>query len=289
MSCGEGGRTDPRVSVVVDPADPRLADYVDLPGGRRRDALERALGIFVIEGHNALARSGTSAYELRSVLTTPAKLDRVLADLGARPTPVLVVERALMSGVCGFEVHRGVLAIAERPPGTPLSEVAAGASLLLALEGVNDHENLGVLFRTASAFGVDGVVLDPLTADPLYRRSVRVSMGEVLHVPFVRPEVAWPRTLDDLAAAGFELVALTPAEHAQELSAVAASLAAQGRRRVALLVGAEGPGLAPSTLARADRCVRIQMRPGVDSLNVATAAGIALHALAAIEPPASHE
>jgi tRNA G18 (ribose-2'-O)-methylase SpoU len=143
------------------------------------------------------------------------------------------------------------------------------------LEGLNDHENLGALFRNAAAFGVDAVLADPTTADPLYRRSVRVSLGHVLRVPWTRlPD--WPDGLASLKAEGFVLVALTPSADAEPIAALAADPPA----RVALLLGAEGPGLSGAALAAADRRVRIPIAEGVDSLNVATAAAIAFHRLA---------
>jgi tRNA G18 (ribose-2'-O)-methylase SpoU len=144
------------------------------------------------------------------------------------------------------------------------------------LEAVNDHENIGALFRNAAAFGVDAVVLDPTTTDPLYRRSTRVSLGHVLRVPFARVlDGEWPAALDKLRTAGFTTVALTPDADAETLG----RLVAARPPRVALLVGAEGPGLSAPALAAADRRVRIPMAPGVDSVNVATAAAIALSAL----------
>jgi tRNA G18 (ribose-2'-O)-methylase SpoU len=153
--------------------------------------------------------------------------------------------------------------------------LAAGAQVLAVAEGVNDHENLGSLFRNAAALGVDGVLLGPRCADPLYRRSVRVSMGHVLRVPFADLPGPWPASLDLLRAAGLRVAALTPAADAQPLAT--ARIAGQ---RVAVLLGAEGPGLSAEALAAADLSVRIPMAPGVDSLNVATAAAVAFHALA---------
>jgi tRNA G18 (ribose-2'-O)-methylase SpoU len=148
------------------------------------------------------------------------------------------------------------------------------------LEGVNDHENLGALFRNAAALGVDAVLLGPRCSDPLYRRSVRVSMGHVLRVPFVELPGPWPASLDVLKAAGLRVAALTPAADAQPLTAQPFTAASPTGQRVAVLLGAEGPGLTPEALAAADVRLRIPMAPGVDSLNVATAAAVAFHALA---------
>jgi tRNA G18 (ribose-2'-O)-methylase SpoU len=166
-----------------------------------------------------------------------------------------------------------VLAAADRPELPPVPELTRGARRLLVLEGVGDHENIGALFRNAAAFGIDGVLLDPATADPLYRRATRVSLGHVLRVPFTRAP-AWPAGLDDLQAEGFTLAALDP--NAEERLA---ALVADPPDRLALLVGAEGTGLSAAAVAATDRQVRIPMARGVDSVNVATAAAIALAAL----------
>ena len=175
----------------------------------------------------------------------------------------------LMAQVVGFHLNRGVLATANRAPVPMMPELIARSRHLAVLEGINDHENLGGLFRNAAALGVDAVLLGPRCADPLYRRSVRVSMGHVLHVPFAELR-CWTGDLDVLRTAGFRVAALTPAADAVPL--VQAGL---DTGRVAWLLGAEGPGLSAEARAAADLAVRIPMAPGVDSLNVATAAAIA--------------
>jgi tRNA G18 (ribose-2'-O)-methylase SpoU len=180
-----------------------------------------------------------------------------------------------MAALTGFDFHRGVLASAGRLPLPAVDDLLAPARTVAVLEGLNDHENLGALFRNAAAFGVDAVLLDPTTADPLYRRSVRVSAGHVLRVPWTRLE-EWPVGLDALRDRGFVVVALTPAAGAEPIDRFARDLP----DRVALLLGAEGPGLSAAALARADRRVRIPIAAGVDSLNVATAAAVAFHAVA---------
>ena len=174
----------------------------------------------------------------------------------------------VMAAAVGFHLTRGVLASADRAPEPVLPGLLAAARRVLALEGINDHENLGALFRNAAALGADAVLLGPRCADPLYRRSVRVSMGHVLRVPFARGPLA------ALREAGLTVLALTPHPPAVPLSTVDRSVP-----RAALLVGAEGPGPSPEALAAADVRVRIPMASGVDSLNVATAAAIALHHL----------
>ena len=189
---------------------------------------------------------------------------------------MFVASRETMAGIAGFDVHRGALASACRLPLRPMEAVTGTARLVAVIEDVNDLENLGALFRNAAAFAVDGVLLSPRCADPLYRRCVRVSVGQVLHVPWTRV-AGWPSALDALRADGFDLVALTPDRSATPLSSAHGPTA--GRR--ALLVGAEGAGLSPGAMAAASRRVCIPMAPGVDSLNVATAAALAFYQCAA--------
>jgi tRNA G18 (ribose-2'-O)-methylase SpoU len=254
---------------VGDLDDPRLADYLHLRDPSRRMGIERAQGIFIVEGHLSVAALLASPCHVRSILVTEAHADRY----GDVAVPVYALPSRAIEQLTGVHFHRGVLAAAERPRLPSVAALARSARRLLALESVNDHENIGGLFRNAAAFGVDGVVLDPTTADPLYRRATRVSLGQVLRVPFARAE-AWPGALDDLRAAGITLVALSPAG-----TETLAELVARPPARLALLVGAEGPGLSEVALAAADRRVRIPMVGGVDSVNVATAAAIALSAL----------
>ena len=259
---------------ISDPADPLVADFVGLSDAeaRRRDDG----GIFVAEGALVIGQLVRSRYRVRSFLVTEHGLRAVGADVAAVDAPVYLATQEVMEAVTGFHFHRGALAAADRGVGADPDEVVAGAGRLLLVEGVSDNENLGALFRNAAAFGVDGVLLDPTTADPLYRRSVRVSSGHVLRIPFARLK-DWPAAaIAGLQAHGFEVLALTPSPTADDLRSLAP---APGRRR-ALLVGTEGPGLSAGALSAADRRVRIAMAPGVDSLNVATAAAIALHHLA---------
>ena len=217
-----------------------------------------------------------SAYPVRSLLVSPTKLAELHADLEHLDpaTPVYVAPAGVTSAIAGFPFHRGALASASRLPLPAAADLLAGARLVVVLEGINDHENLGALFRNAAAFGVDAVLCCPRCADPLYRRSVRVSMGHVLHLPFARLE-PWPAALAAITAAGLRLVALTPAA----TGAVPVDRLTPAEGRVALLLGAEGPGLSAAALAAADLKVRIPMARGVDSLNVATAAAVALHRL----------
>jgi tRNA G18 (ribose-2'-O)-methylase SpoU len=263
------------VEHLEDLADIRLGDYAHLRAPSTRMRLERERGIFTVEGWRSVEALLASPYPVRSVLVTTEQAPRaerlVPPDVAAFAIPAEAVEQ-----VTGVDFHRGVLAVAVRSELPSVADVVARATRMLVLEGVNDHENVGSLFRNAAAFGVDGVVLDPTTADPLYRRATRVSLGHVLRIPFARADGGdWPYALDDLRRAGFDTWALTPAADALPL----ADAVATAGERVALLVGAEGPGLSDAALAAATSRVRIPMARGTDSVNVATAAAVALSAL----------
>jgi tRNA G18 (ribose-2'-O)-methylase SpoU len=260
---------------VDDLDDPRLADYVHLRAPSRRMALERERGIFTVEGRLSIEALLESPYAVRSLFVAEEHVARV-ASLVHTDAPIFTMPARGMEAVTGVHFHRGVLAVAERPDLPSMRELVVEATTLLVLEAVNDHENIGALFRNAAAFGVDAVVLDPTTTDPLYRRSTRVSLGHVLRVPFARvADDGWPGALDELRDLGFTTVSLTPSPDAVPLGA----LLADPPVRIALVVGAEGPGLSESALRATERQVRIPMAAGVDSVNVATAAAIALSAL----------
>jgi tRNA G18 (ribose-2'-O)-methylase SpoU len=276
MTCGDAELPRCRsVAVRVEigePADQRLADYRDLTTADRRPDRPGGRGLVIAEGVVVVRRLIDSPYPVRSLLGVPRRLDELEPDLAPLDVPAYAADADTMAAVVGFHLNRGVLAVADRAaPPDPL-ELAARARLLAVLEGVNDHENLGSLFRNAAALGVDGVLLGPRCADPLYRRSVRVSMGHVLRVPFAELPGQWPDSLEGLRVAGLRVAALTPAPDAVPLAA--AGLAGA---RTALLLGAEGPGLTDAALAAADLRVRIPMAAGVDSLNVATSAAVAFH------------
>ena len=264
--------------------DPRLADYHHLREPTRRMAVERARGIFIVEGRLSVEALVASPYAVRSVLVAEEHEDRLERALGPG-VPLLSLPASAMAEVTGVHFHRGVLAAGERGALPSVADLVATTDRVLVLEAINDHENVGALFRNAAAFGVGAVVLDPTTADPLYRRATRVSLGHVLRVPFARAE-RWPGVVDDLGAAGFTTLALTPdtAERRFDVDSppratpLGTALAEVGPR-VALLVGAEGDGLSAGAMAAVDLRVRIPMAAGVDSVNVATAAAIALAAL----------
>ena len=259
-------------NLVTDPHDPRVRGYVGLTDAQLRAGIERADPVFVVEGHTALARAARSRHALRSVLCLPGRLAAVRAALAgtrAAAVPVYVAERAVLAATTGFDVHRGVLALAERGDAQDPATLVAAARTLVVLEGLSDQENLGVIARSARALGVDGLLLDPTSADPLGRRAVRVSMGELLHLPWARA-APWPEALGALRDAGWRVLALTPAADATPLG----SMRRAPGERVALLLGAEGPGLTAAAMARAER-VRIPIRADVDSLNVGHATAIA--------------
>ena len=251
--------------VVDDAADPDLDDFRDLMDA---DVRPDRRGIVVAEGVNVVERLLASSYRVRAVVGVPARLEALAPQLAGLDVPVLSLDKWLLSQVVGFRVTRGILASADRPTPRDPDELIRTSARLAVLESLNDFENLGALFRNAAAFGVDGVLLDPHCADPLYRRSVRVSMGNVLRVPFAVLPGRWPGALDRVRAHGHRLLALTPRGE-QDLRGLDVPA------RWALLLGAEGPGLTPATLAAADARVRIPMADGVDSLNVATAAAVA--------------
>jgi tRNA G18 (ribose-2'-O)-methylase SpoU len=265
---------EPTVEHLADLDDPRLADFHHLREPSRRMGIERAQGIFVVEGHLSVATLLDSPMRTRAILVTDAHASRYV-DAGV---PVYAVPAREIERLTGVHFHRGVLASADRPALPTVEQLARSARRLVVVEAVNDHENIGALFRNAAAFGVEGVVLDPTAADPLYRRATRVSLGHVLRVPFARA-ASWPGALEEVRQAGFTVVALDPAGEEPLPALVAAPPA-----RIALLVGAEGDGLSDVATASVGRRVRIAMAPGVDSVNVATAAAIALSALYQGEP-----
>jgi tRNA G18 (ribose-2'-O)-methylase SpoU len=263
-----------RFSTVADAGDARLEPYTGLTDADHRRRVEGVTGTFVVEGVTAIRRAATSPYRLLSILVTPVKAEALAPAIEALDVDVLVADTDTMAAVTGFDIHRGAVAVAARRALPPLAALISQRGTLAVLEGINDHENLGAIARSATALGVDGLVLDPACADPLYRRCVRVSMGEILHLPFTRAH-SWPGALDTMRAAGYAVVALTPAGD-DDIAAVTAHCSNQP---VALLLGAEGRGLSDGALTAADHRARISMRPGVDSLNVGHAAAIALYEL----------
>ncbi len=259
---------------VDDPGDARLADYRDLRDVELRRHLETRHGLFLAEGEKVVRRAVEAGFPVRSFLMAPRWLDGLADVLAATEAPCFVVSEAMAEEVTGFHVHRGALASLERLPLPTLDEAIASARTVVVLEDVVDHTNVGAIFRSAAALGVDAVLLAPRCADPLYRRSVKVAMGAVFTVPYARlPD--WHDGLLHVAGAGFTTVALTLAEDATELEEAVAGL-----ERVALVLGSEGHGLSPRWQACAQRRAVIPMREGIDSLNVAAAAAVACYVTA---------
>lgn len=260
-----------KVIHIDDPGDTRLVDYVELSDPVARRERERD-ELFIAEGVTAIERLLQSDHPVRSVLVTPKAHARLASALRGLHAPVYVAAPDVLRATVGFSLHRGAVAAADRRPLPTLAAVAADASRVAVLEGLNDPENLGAIARSARALGIDAAVLDPTCIDPYYRRTVRVSMGEILFLPTARART-WPDDLGVLRAAGFELWALSPDPAGESIWDVAVP------SRVAVLLGAEGPGLSPAALAAADRRVRIPIRAGVDSLNVGHAAAVTFAAL----------
>jgi tRNA G18 (ribose-2'-O)-methylase SpoU len=256
---------------VVRPDDPRLADYRQLKERR----LNAEGGRFVAESERVVRRLIDSGLPVHSVLLTPPRL-ATLADALGGPFPVFVAAQPVLDEIAGFHVHRGCLAIGERPPPAPLPR---GARALVVAEDLTDVDNLGALARHAAAFGADGLLLSPRCADPFYRKAIRVSLGAVFGLPVVRAR-AWPGELEALRADGVAVIGAVVETGATPLARFSAP------PRFALLLGAEGPGLSAAARAACDHLVTIPMSAGADSLNVATAGAIFLWALLQREPPA---
>lgn len=273
----------PPTELIDDPLDGRLTDYRDLTDTALRRRVEPAGGLFIAEGELVVRRAVEAGHRLRSLLLADNRL-AALADLvelvAATGSPVYVASLPVLQQLTGFHVHRGVLAALHRKPEPTAEELLDGVDghpaprRLCVLEELSNPTNLGAVFRSAAALGIDGVLLAPTCGDPLYRRSVRVSMGEVLALPYARLP-RWPGGLEILRQREFRLLALTPDPSATALDQIPVA----DRERLAVLFGAEGPGLTPEALSSADERVRIPMSGGVDSLNVAAAAAVAFWVL----------
>lgn len=255
---------------IDDPADPQLAEYRLLHGSAALRTQADDIH-FVAEGWVAIARLLDSGHTLRSLLLLPARMERLRSEFPEivdSEVPVYVAAREVLGESVGFDVHRGVLAAADRKPSPSLEELVTGSRRLAVLEGLNDAENVGGIARAARALGIDGMLLDPTCTDPYARRTVRVSMGEILHLPVARA-TEWPDALDQLPDHGFETWALTPDAAAHDIWSLPIP------SRLALILGGEGPGLSDPALERATRRVRIPIGDAVDSLNVGHAAAVA--------------
>ena len=261
---------------IDDLDDPRLADYRNVPD----PVLLRDRGVFVAEGRIVVRHLlESSRFMTQSVFVSPAALEGLGEALARHPAvPVFVMPVERLSALVGYNMHRGCLAIGARPVPPPVGDWVAsirGARLVVAVEGVANADNIGGIFRNALAFGAGGVLLSPTSCDPLYRKATRVSTGATLRLPFTIAG-SWPGDLLALKKAGFHILALTPDDSARDIED---ALARQPHdAKLALVLGHEGTGLTEEALLAADDCVRVAMAPGVDSLNVATAAGVALYA-----------
>lgn len=265
---------------INDGADPRLADYRDLRDVSLRRHLESTHGLFIAEGEKVVRRALTAGCQARSFLMTSRWLDGLEQELAESPVPCYVVSEQLAEEITGFHVHRGALASLHRLPGRRPQEVLDGARRIVVLEDIVDHTNVGAIFRSAAALGMDAALLSPRCADPLYRRSIKVSMGAVFALPWARLE-SWEDAPELLSNAGFTTVALTLAADAQPLEQ-----AVNGLDRIALLLGSEGHGLSQRWQQGAVRRAIIDMSAGIDSLNVGAAAAIACYAVSKAGQPA---
>ncbi|WP_314173337.1 TrmH family RNA methyltransferase [Streptomyces winkii] len=259
---------------VDDPADPRLSDFTGLTDVELRRRREPAEGLFIAEGEKVIRRALQAGYPMRSMLLSEKWVPVMRDVIDEAHAPAYVISPALAEQVTGYHVHRGALASMGRTPLPAPATLLSASRRVVIMEAVNDHTNIGAIFRSAAALGMDGVLLSPSCADPLYRRSVKVSMGAVFSVPYARL-AAWPHDLESVRDAGFRLMALTPDANAVPLD----ESGADRLPRVALLLGAEGGGLSIRAMRAADERVRIPMAHGVDSLNVGAAAAVAFYAV----------
>jgi len=261
--------------------DPRLTDYTRLTDVGLRTSLEAEHGLFIAEGTKVIVRAAAAGYPVRSMLLAESRRNDLpaLEAAATEDTSVYVVPDEVAEHLTGFRVHRGALASLRRKELPAVSALLDNSKKVVVLEDLVDHGNVGAIFRCAAALGVDAVLLSPRCADPLYRRSVKVSMGAVFAIPYARM-TEWFDGLAELKNSGFTVLALTPDERATPITS--ASIGG----KAALLLGTEGDGLSARWLHEADEAVRIPMHPaaranGVDSLNVVAAAAIACHLLAA--------
>jgi tRNA G18 (ribose-2'-O)-methylase SpoU len=259
------------VTYIVDPADPRVDDYRELNNLTARAEMEGA-EFFMGEGYVPIERMLDSGHRMRSVLLHPKRLKRFVPTM-SRPeldgVPVYVAEQEVIAEIVGFNMYRSVLASGFRAPMPTVDDLARSCRRLVVLEALNDDQNVGAIARAARAFGIEGIVISPTCNDPYQRRTVRVSMGEILHMPVARAGTDdWPGAIDTLHAHGFQTWAMTPDPHAVDLWDMAVV------DRMAVVLGAEGHGLAATTMATTTHRVRIPISANVDSLNVGHAAAV---------------
>lgn len=261
---------------LSDPTDPRLDDIRNLNHSNLRPDLPGGKGLVIGEGPLVISRLLESRFPVRMIVGFGAKLESFLETYGDPGVPVYEVTRETLAEVAGFDMHRGLVAAADRAPSLSVEEVIERANTVVILEGVGNHENVGALFRNAAGLGVDAILFGAGCADPLYRRVVRVSMGHVLRLPFAHlggTTTTWQRSLELLKGSGFHLVSLTP----NTKTTLSEALTPVSNKPVGLLVGAEGPGLTEHAMRATDIRACIPMGEGTDSLNLATAAAIAFY------------
>ena len=260
---------------IEDPQDPRLRDFVALTDVELRRRREPEEGLFIAEGEKVIRRARQSGYRMRSMLLSSKWIDVMRDVIDEVPAPVYAVAPELAEQVTGYHVHRGAIASMQRKPLPEVDDLLLTGRRIAVLEGLTDHANIGAVYRSAAALGVDALLLSPDCADPLYRRAVKVSMGAVFTVPYAVLE-SWPQDLEKVRRAGYDILALTPHHDAVPL----AEVSEERLRRCAVMLGSEGHGLSPEALRAADEWVRIPMSHGIDSLNIAAAAAISFYALA---------
>ncbi len=271
----------PAAAGAVSPLSDYLADYIQLTDVKLRRSLEVERGLYMAESSQVIRRAVAAGHRPRSMLMAPQWLEDMRPVIATATgsedggeVPILLGSEELLQSITGFHLHRGALAAMQRPLLPPVADVIADARRVMVLENIVDHTNVGAAFRSAAALGFDAILVTPSCADPLYRRSVRVSMGTVFQVPFTRLN-SWPGDTAVLREAGFHLAALALSEKSITLD----DLAAANHERLAIVLGTEGDGLRPATIAACDSTVRIPMAHGVDSLNVAAAAAVACYTL----------
>lgn len=256
-----------RIEHLTDADDGRLTGYRDLTDVALRARFEPTSGVYIAESASVIERALAAGHSPVSVLMEDKWLERMSPLLSRVDVPVYLGDKELLEQITGFHVHRGALALMHRPALPAVSDVITGARRLVILEDIVDHTNVGAIIRSAAGMGFDGFLVSPRCADPLYRRSVRVSMGTVFDIPWTRLE-SWPGGLSVLRDAGFTIAAMTPDADAVNLDRF------DPPEKVALILGTEGDGLSTRAIDQADVTVRIPMMRGVDSLNVAAAAAV---------------
>jgi tRNA G18 (ribose-2'-O)-methylase SpoU len=266
--------TDVNIIPIETLNDERLAFFTHLTDVELRRSLEPESGLYIAESSKVIERALSAGHVPRAVITTDKWLPGLDTVLAGHDVDVFLGDESVLEQITGFHLHRGALASMERPQLKSVAETIADARLVVVLDNIIDHTNVGAIFRSVAGLGADAVLITPDCADPLYRRSVRVSMGTVLQVPWTRVPV-WPAGITELQDAGFTVVALALSDDAISLR----EFASNAPDKVAVVFGSEGHGLDTRTIGLCDAVVRIPMGHGVDSLNVAAASAVTLYAL----------